>query len=80
MEGYLGILNAGTMFGGGGGMSKSALERERTKGHIRHRTITSDIDGKRCPVNSSRQLCIKLCILRRTQLIPILYTVEACRS
>lgn len=63
MEGYLGILNAGTTFGEVGGRFAFAFVPAPTEGYVRHRTRTSDVYGKRCLVTSSKQLCHEsLCV------------------
>ena len=55
MEGYLGILNAGTTFGEDGGMFGLASSlRVLTDRFVRHGTCTSDVYSKRCPVAGSK--------------------------
>ncbi len=79
MEGYLGIMSAGTTFGDGGGMVRLTSVRAPTEGCVRHRARASNVYGKRCPVTSGKQPCLNLCIVMRTLLILILYVyaVEA---
>ena len=71
MEGYLGILNAGTTFGEVGGRFAIAFVQAPNESFVRHRARTSDVYSKRCLLTAGKQLCLKLRIFTRTLLMRI---------